>query len=265
MTDHRHSSADEKRLHRWIESLPDEPADPEFRRRLQAQFLERSASRTHRIRNGVLAVVAIAAALLIMLWWFDRGPDWEVVVPEGGVAEDIRFELDDDSWTAAELIASGSPPATGALLTTHDDSELQLQAGEQMLWVITPGAQLVLPEAAGRWFGRVVHTEVLAGELRVTTLADFPGTRLVIANDITRIELTGSTIAVIQAADSTCLCVLEGAVTMLDRDAADPVIVPSGQRRLVHRDGRVEVAPLESGERMKLEMLRDQVNPADEP
>ncbi|MBK8232520.1 MAG: FecR domain-containing protein [Candidatus Eisenbacteria bacterium] len=124
------------------------------------------------------------------------------------------------------------------------------------------------PPARAGWRGltggrpQTAQASVLAGEVRFVTGAQFPGNHLRLSTRAAELEVTGTTFAVILNAESTCVCVLEGAVKLQPRAGAQSQSragwrVEAGTRRSVAVDGGTRIEPILPMERMKLEMLRD--------
>jgi ferric-dicitrate binding protein FerR (iron transport regulator) len=90
------------------------------------------------------------------------------------------------------------------------------------------------------------------GEIRIATGPDFRGARLTIATPEARVEVTGTTLAVIREPAGTCVCVMQGNVRVGAGSGAMERI-EAGRRIYVFNDGRpperaemrpTEVAPL---------------------
>jgi ferric-dicitrate binding protein FerR (iron transport regulator) len=100
---------------------------------------------------------------------------------------------------------------------------------------------------------------VTKGEVRFVTGPGFAGHRLDIHAPAARALVTGTTFAVITNADTTCVCVLDGTVTMEGVDGVREA-VKAGTRRTVFRaTGRAYAEEILPMERMKLQMLQDRV------
>ena len=85
----------------------------------------------------------------------------------------------------------------------------------------------------------------------------FTGRRLRVELPDAAVEISGTTFAVIRNAEGSCVCVLEGTVTM--RDATGTAGVMPLHRRVVPPRGEPpRDEPIRTMERMKLEMLRNQ-------
>jgi ferric-dicitrate binding protein FerR (iron transport regulator) len=72
------------------------------------------------------------------------------------------------------------------------------------------------------------------------------------------VDVTGTVFAVFRNSEGSCVCVLEGTVRM-QHDAGAAEVLPL-RRRLIPAQGEPpREEPIRAMERMKLEMLRDQV------
>jgi ferric-dicitrate binding protein FerR (iron transport regulator) len=72
-------------------------------------------------------------------------------------------------------------------------------------------------------------------------------------------RVVGTTFAVFQNSEGTCVCLLEGAVEVRAVTAPqDAIRVPEGHKCFVYSDGRPHaIVPIDDMERMKLDMIRD--------
>ncbi len=206
---------------------------------------------------GLGFAAAAAVVLLIVASALNRGPTWQLADPLAlghVVIDGTPMALDD-------LVGIETKLRPGVHVTRPDSTALDLVAGDQ-LWVqIAPQGEVILPEPAGRWWSRTARAEVPQGEVRFTTGPAFAGARLVVETEIAQVELLGSTIAVIDSPEATCVCVLEGRVTVGPREG-ELATVPPGMRKVVYADGSPplleEILPMEN---MKLGMLRDRAFP----
>jgi ferric-dicitrate binding protein FerR (iron transport regulator) len=271
MNDEVRPSAEEARVQAALRGLAVPPADPAFRTDLRRRFVSgalagpardlRRPARPWFLRLPVLAVGAAAAAAVVVLAilpGLNRGPAWEAADPlaTGQVVLDgVSLTLPDD----AALLARHLQP--GARVGRPDSTGLDLIAAGQLWIEITPGSEVVLPATAGRWWDRSLAAEVRGGEVRFTTGPAFAGAQLRIATETAQVELLGSTIAVIDSPESTCVCVYAGTVRVGPR-TGDLELVPVGMRKIVFADGSPPVVEEITGmERMKLQMLEDRAFP----
>jgi hypothetical protein len=210
----------------------------------------------------VLATAAAAAVVaLFILGSLNRGPSWELASAPG--PGQIVIEGESVPLADAELVTRLLRP--GARIRCDDSAGFELAAGDQLWIEFTPGSEAILPPSAGRWLGRTVRGRVEDGEVRITTGSNFAGARLRVDTDIAQVELLGTTIAVIDSPDATCVCVYEGSVRVGPLDGPLSPL-DAGRRRIVYLadqpDFEEAILPMES---MKLQMLQDRAFPGDQP
>jgi ferric-dicitrate binding protein FerR (iron transport regulator) len=229
--------------------------DPQFRARLKREFVAGTVGAPRRIepreapwwRGLAWSLAPVAAALVIVVWW-NRGPSWTLasVTGAGTAIVDGRLIPVTDRNRLERALSDGGT------LRLEGDAALELVAGRQMAIEVVPGSDAVLPPSAGRWFGRAIAGAVRSGELRITTGRDFRGARLAIATPEARVEVTGTTLAVIREPVGTCVCVMEGRVRigLAHGDRTNEMLaIEAGRRRFFFNDGRAaeeaEMRPVE--------------------
>lgn len=195
--------------------------------------------------------LAAAAALAILFALPARGPQWQWVAStgEGPVrVGDVSIPIQDSLALSRALVG-------GADVIVPEGSQLDVALPGVVLLQITGGTHSTLPRQASFWNLHELRSTLTSGELRATTGADFHGTRLAFQSPGTSIWVTGTTLAVIRGADSTCVCVFEGRVAVRSSTGVDTVF--AGTRRVIpdgSKAARVEaIRPMET---MKLSMLR---------
>ncbi|MFN0149658.1 MAG: FecR domain-containing protein [bacterium] len=257
---------------RRVRDLPDEPLDPAFRARLRSEFaggtiergefarasdLGRSGAPAPRLRR--FAGLAIAATILLVstAMLLNRGPAWTVTGCDG-VGEIALGDTTIHVERAQQLAIRLRP---GTVLRTDGTAQLDIRCAGQVIMQVAPGSEIASPSSAGRWFARSSRCDVRRGELRVVTGDGFHGAHLTIDAPRARIDVVGTTLAVIASPDSTCLCVLDGVASIVAAggQAAEvrggeraSILAPSSEPR------REQILAME---RMKLEMLRDAAAP----
>lgn len=245
---------EERQVRDALRALPPVAADPRFRERLRREFRSggigtrrRTSWRRWALAASVLLMTVGAAVLA------NRGAPWTLVSTSGGGVVQIdgrAIDVEDGVSLAAAL-------APGVLVATDAQAELLLASEGTIALVVTPGTTVRLPSVPGRWFLRTVHASLEQGELRGRTDRRFEGARLRVDLPDATVEITGTTFAVLRNIEGSCVCVLEGAVSMHDRTGTF-VVAPS-RRRVVPPDGAASRdEPIRPMEAMKLEMLRDQ-------
>ena len=253
-----HIDPHEERARQALRGLRDHPARPSPAARADARrmLLGDRSNRTARRRTQVMKVLAAAALLLaaVATWHSLRQTvPWEVLAITG----DGEVRIDGRRFAVADRDRWEPLVRPDALVAVSDGVDLELLCGDAVLLVITGGSTVTLPEEPGRTLARSSTVYLRSGEVRATTGPGFPGMELRIQASEADAAVTGTTIAVIQNDDGTCLCVLEGSAT-LEAEAGREVRVPPGRRRVVFKDRRAPTSEaILDMERMKLEMLRD--------
>ena len=263
----------EARARDALRQLPRPEADPAFRARLKREFVSGSitsllgdAARraagagSGRVVRGpwaawaprlawAAAAAAIVAASVLAI---NHGPRWQVSgVTGSGIA--VVGQRPIPLEHVAELAQALRP---GLRIQVPPGASLELTAPGTLMIQVAAGTEMVLPESPGRWFGRRVTAEVRRGELRITTGASFHGARLAVNTPEARVEVTGTTLAVICEPMGTCVCALEGRVGVAARGASMEMVT-GGHRRFVFNDGRPpEMAEMRATERAPLGELR---------
>ena len=262
MTDRRKRAAELESVERTLSRLPRRAANREFRDQLRSRFVHdaipaqvRSVPRTSRsARWGTAAIAASgAAAALAFAWLLNTGPAWRVTGSSGSGMVQI-----DGRPTPLEATAEIARRLhSGADVLLPADAQLDFELPGIAVIQLVGGSHARLPGSPGRWFARSMVASLDAGEIRVSTSPAFRGTRLEVVTPEARAIVTGTTLAVLRQADASCVCVLEGRVSMIDHASAATVY--TGFRRSVFRDGSApRVEPLRPMETMKLTMLRTQ-------
>lgn len=255
-----------------LRALPEPQARAEFRSELREQFVAGAvgaaaggAESGHgSTRSGAkpavgasrrvvplfaypLALAAVLAGLVVV---FNGGPGWVV-------SGDGRIEVAGQAYDAFDSSLE-KVLRPGVEVEALGKDAFQLTSAGQLKLEVAPGSRLTLPNPPARWFGRRSELNVEHGEIRITTGEEFHGAQLQIHAPSAMIDVTGTTLAVIANPCTTCVCVLEGEVGMMEQGTSEMMMVPGGMRRSVFDNGRdpveEEILPME---RMKLTMFRD--------
>ena len=198
-----------------------------------------------------------AAVILALAWMHNAGPAWELTGSSGSgmVQIDGRPTPLDAPAEIARRLHSGADVLLPA------DAQLDLELPGIAVIQLVGGSHATLPGRPGRWFARSMVASLDTGEIRISTGPAFRGTRLEVVTPEARAIVTGTTLAVLRQADASCVCVLEGKVSMISNASAATVY--AGFRRSVFRDGSApRVEPIRPMETMKLTMLRTQAEQA---
>lgn len=151
-------------------------------------------------------------------------------------------------------------PGTQVTVAGDMSAELQMHVADDFTLVAIPGAEFTVPFPPRK--GQQSF-DVSMGEVRVATLPGLSGEAIEIGAPGTRVDVMGTTLAVIADTSSTCVCLLEGTAMMMMKDGGMAHVDP-GMRRVMHMDPATpdEIVPIFGNERMKLEMLRTAVGPS---
>ncbi|MGH7731224.1 MAG: FecR domain-containing protein [Candidatus Eiseniibacteriota bacterium] len=237
-----------------LSRIPRRPAPSEFRARLRSQFVQDAIPRPP--QRGTWPLVAsgavAAAAALLVVWFVNRGPQWELSAVTGtGTAQIDRRPVPLDAPAA---LARRLRP--GAEVVLPPDAQLDLVLPGSVMMQIVGGSRAVVPGRAGRWFARSITVSLTSGEIRVATGPRFAGTRLTVVTPEAHAVVSGTALAVLRDADASCVCVFAGRVAMIGGGVTDTV--RAGFRRSVFRSGSPpSLEPIRPMEAMKLGMLRD--------
>lgn len=269
MNEREPMTAEAERASRLVRSLRTPEADPEFRTRLREAFVSGRIEAPARVAPPPVtssggrpwwrlpvARWALAAAAFVVVWMagsaLNRAPAWQVLEVHGvGVATvDGRPVMLDKVEQLTALIRPG------ARVRVPDGATVALASRGQMALELTADADVVIPSAPGRWFGRSTYAEVNRGIMRITTGHGFRGARLHVETPAADVDVTGTTLAVICEPVGTCVCVLEGGVKV-GRQGEEMIEVAAGRRRFVFLDGTDEQDTMRESEAVSLTALRD--------
>lgn len=240
-------SAEAARAREAVRELDRPAAATAFRARLRQEFtsgtIESAAParlfvvpwhRRSMTRWGAAALAAAAAVVVVSV--LNQPPAWRLgaVTGEGLVVVD---GVPVPTQHAGDLQRRLKP---GVFVQMPPGVELEIASRGQIAVQFAAGTQASVPRAPGRWFQRNATVEIRAGELRVVTGRGFQGARLTAETPEARVEVTGTTFAVICEPAGTCVCVFEGRLRVGTRGGVGMADVSGGSRRFVFADGRPE-------------------------
>jgi hypothetical protein len=250
MTDRPKDHMDDESIASGIGKLPGVEADPAFRDRLRSAFVSgeldaKGAPEPGRPsqRSGLrwwhwlvpATAVAVAAALFVL----NPGPPLRVAsMPEEGY---VRI-----AGAPIQLIDTGKlndALVPGASVALPPDETLDLVADGTVLYEVVGGTRMTLPATPGRWFSRAPTCSLFAGEIRMKTGAQFAGASLRVYTPDGMVVVTGTLLSIQSDAGGTCVCVLEGTAEV-GINEADLQPVPPGNRKIMLKDGTVEIIPV---------------------
>jgi len=117
------------------------------------------------------------------------------------------------------MVSTGGSTVSG---TIHNPGPglLKVEIENSVRWHLLPGTTVRLspPE-----LGQPLRVFVQEGTALATTGPDFPSAGLLVNSEFLNISVTGTTFGVLAGADSTCICVLEGNISV---DSASPETIP---------------------------------------
>ncbi len=224
-------------------------ADDAFRNRLRFEFMSGRIGRRDGMppprpwfaRAGLLAPLA-ASVLAVALLAANRGPDWRVVSAAGDgrvLVDGVAFAPSDSAGIAARVIRGGRLSLKGAVT-------LDLVAPGVAALALAPGVDVTLSAAPNRWWWRGMSAQLATGDAYFSTGRTFAGAHLDVRTPEATVRAVGTSFAVLCAPFGTCVCVMQGRVTVGGRAAVpgDGVEVPHGMRRVVHPDQVAETLPI---------------------
>ena len=252
-------SADERQMLVALRAMPRPRASDAARQRARAAFLgdvTADAGATvdaggHRWQGWALAATVVLA--ILAGFWYGGQPryDWvvtDVVEADGIVANSIE---------AAGDLGRGATVTAGRI-SAGPTSELELQLGSQLRFRILPGTSIELPPAPRRWLPGTQTIVVHTGEIYGTTGGQVLEVPLHITAQQAEARLMGTTFAVFQNDDGTCVCLWQGCITVFPIDGGESVVMEDEKKFYVFTDGSTSgLVPLDGMERMKLQMMAD--------
>ncbi|MEZ4651124.1 MAG: hypothetical protein R3E97_20510 [Candidatus Eisenbacteria bacterium] len=206
-------------------------------------------------------VPAVAAAAVLLLYFIRPTPPGvsglDVAAQGNGT---LRVGSRSFPIAEVEQYASLLEPGTKLLVEGDMSAEIHMTVEDDFRLVAIAGAEFTVPYPAKK--GRNSF-QVDMGEVRVATLPGISGEAIEIGAPGTRVDVMGTTLAVIADTSSTCVCLLEGTAMMMMKNG-DMHHLDEGMRTIMYMDPEKpdETAPIFGNERMKLEMLRTAVGPS---
>jgi ferric-dicitrate binding protein FerR (iron transport regulator) len=246
MTDRPNNRPDEETVAMWVRQLPDADADDTYRERLRAAFISgelggaagdahATAPRPRHWRWVVPAVAAALAFVLVSIALINRGPQLKLIDATGtGI---VRVDGETTELQSGQILGQG------VRIDMPAGETIGLLAQGVALYEVTGGTQMTIPPTPGRWFNRAVECSVFVGELRLKTGARFPGSVLRVYTPDGIVEVTGTLLSIQCDSGGTCVCVLEGDARV-GIDENDLESVTPGNRKIMLRDGTVEIIPV---------------------
>jgi len=263
-------TAEARQAREALRALPRPVPSAVFRARLRQEFVSGTIESAAPARTLVIpwhrtamtrwgATALAAAAVLVVVSVLNQAPAWKL----GDVHGDGIVVVDGVPIPTQHVADLEQHLKSGVFVQVPDGVDLEIASAGQMALQFTAGTQASVPQPPGRWFQRHALAEVRGGEVRVTTGRDFHGARLAVETPEARVEVTGTTFAIICEQAGTCVCVLEGRVMVGTRGGAGMTAVDGGRRRYVFADGRPEEsAEMRDTEHAELPRFRARMNRA---
>jgi len=252
MNDRPKDHMDDESIARGVRDLPPVEADAAFRSRLRSEFV--SGTMAADVEPGVdvsperlrtrrrwlwLVPVAAAAAAVAVVMALNPGPPLRVLETAG--AGYVRLGETPVLLTDRNRINDDLAP--GMALSLPPNATLDLVADGVVLYEVVGGTRMTVPGTPGRWFGREVAFTLSAGEVRMKTGPGYPGSTVRVQTPDGLVVVTGTLLSIQCDEGGTCVCVLEG-TARVGIDEADLQPVPPGQRKIMLKDGTIEIIPV---------------------
>jgi ferric-dicitrate binding protein FerR (iron transport regulator) len=241
MSDVRKLEAErERQAAELVRALPAPRPTAAFRARLRQEFVAEAPPRAAVAPHAEgaarhwwdsMLVPAAAGLLVLAVLLMNHGPGWEVLKTQGAGSALVNgraVSLGDRAELQRALQG-------GARLQLPEGVSLTIVAPGRLAVEVTPGTDARLSAPPARWLGRLASAEVESGELRISTGARFPGSRLKVKTPEANVEVTATTLAVIRDPHGTCVCVMDGTVHV-GVQGQPMVAIPAGRRRYFYRD-----------------------------
>jgi ferric-dicitrate binding protein FerR (iron transport regulator) len=250
---------DEQQALQALRALDRPRASSEARARARAAFLAGQEPQLEvappevpgpsRLRFFVpLAAAAVLVLAFIGMWQYASGPRAMWSVTDVVEAEGVE-------GVATEGMLMQTDPVT---VTTGPQSEFELQLGRMFRFRMLPGAEVELPRPPRRWKPEPITIAVRSGEIYGTTGGQKLDVPLRVEAQNAIADVYGTTFAVFEVEDATCVCLWLGTVVVTNRaDGSTFDMVPE-TKFFVYDDGTVSGAvPIDDMERMKLSMMEE--------
>ena len=242
---------DDESIAKSIRNLPGVEADPAFRERLRSAFVSgeldagSQAPAPRAPRAGIkwwqwfVPATVAAAIAVIALITLNQGPSLHVLEATG----EGYVRVDGEIIQLADRHKLDDVLVPGAAITVASGVTLDLIADGVALYEVVGGTRMTIPATPGRWFGRAASCSLYAGEIRIKTGAQFAGASLRVFTPDGMVVVTGTLVSIQCDEGGTCVCVLEGTV-QVGVGEADLQNVPPGSRKIMLKDGTVEIIPV---------------------
>jgi hypothetical protein len=195
--------------------------------------------------------LAAAAALVMVLVLGSSSPTWQVLqaTAKGPI-------IVNGQEMAAEALA-GAEFQAGTRIRGGDEGQVDLVVSNALSFILGPGAEVTIGEDR-RLLGSATLTAVVhQGTTWGTTGPDFPEGGFRIETDQALVHVTGTTFAVLQSDEVTCICVLAGTVEVEAKGTGERLFVPPQQQFFVPSGQEPsQLVPITPGQRSRLKSIR---------
>jgi ferric-dicitrate binding protein FerR (iron transport regulator) len=251
---------DEQQALDALRSLPRARAGAAARSRARQAFLEAAspvqeigdapAAPTAPRRRGNFWVPLAAAAVIAMavfgIWQTATGPSMIWRVTDVVAAEGVQGLPEQGDIVDARTLVTGP------------ESEVELQLGQELRLRVIGGSQVDLPAPPRRWRPGPMELAVREGEVYGTTAGTELTVPLLLRGTYSEAEITGTTFAMFETEDGTCVCLWEGSITLRNLTSDEVYELEPRTRFWVYTDGTPSgPQPLDQMETMKLQMTSD--------
>ena len=183
----------------------------------------------------------MAAGLLLVAGVLgNRGPDWRVSSVNG----DGRVVVGGTSFAPGERDRIAAALRRGGTVRIEGAVTLDLVAPGVVAVAIGPRTRATLPAAPGRWWGREMRASVAAGDVYFSTGRAFRGAKLTVGTPELEAVAVGTSFAVLCHPGGSCVCVMQGRVSVSPSEGGEATVVPEGMRRTVDSAGAGETLPI---------------------
>ena len=238
---------EQEKVRDLVRDLGEVHANPDFRTRLNREFvtgkledrpgISAPPSRFWRTTLRWAYIPAAAAALFVVMSLGNRGVDWKVIGSSSNGTVIVDGERVNLRSTSSDALESLIKP--GKRIELSKDAQLTLLGQGTLVFQITPGTRMTVPNVPGRWYGRTLKTKLWRGEVRFLTGPGFAGHKLTVTTAEGTAEVAGTIVSVLRDDDMrvTCVCVMTGE-TSVGANKNDMEPIPPGMRKVMFGDGR---------------------------
>jgi hypothetical protein len=254
----------EQRALEALRQLPLVGAPEEVRSRARAAFVRgQAAVRDVREPRTAGAAAPLRGRRVAAVWPLSLAASILLVTLSYGLRSDMTWRMvavaDPDGVLQGDPTRVAGARLEPGYLETPEHGEYELALSAELRLRLTPGSGLSLPKPPRRWMPGEMKIEVRRGEVYGSSAGSELPTPLLLVTRQATARVRGTTFAVFALEESTCVCLLEGAIEVRAAAAPEePIEVPPGHKCFVYGDGRPHaIVAIDDMERMKLDMIRN--------